>query len=107
MSRKSRLKVKKNFKAFWASSFLTIVMLVGFAVLQINGYIHDNSYLADCAKQIKTLTSQNDALEANLSSANSMDKFDQYYTDQSQNFEKIGAESVKYIKVAGGQLAKR
>ncbi|MFA6376494.1 MAG: hypothetical protein WCX69_03800 [Candidatus Paceibacterota bacterium] len=107
MSRQSKSRAKKEIKAFWAGSSLLIALFLGGAVLQINGYIHQNSLLSDSKKQITAITSENDVLEVKLSQTNSLENFNQYAVAQADNFEKVDVASVLYIHAANDQLAKR
>jgi len=99
--------VKNEIKAFWAVSSLSIMLLLGGAVLQINGYIHQNSLLSDSRKQIAMISSDNDVLETKLSQTNSLENFNQYAVAQAGNFEKVDVANVLYIHAANEQLAKR
>ena len=105
MSRQSR---KRNeLKTFWLVSSLAIILLLAAAVLQINGYIHQNSLASDLQKQIVSISSENDALEAKLSQTNSLDNFNQYAVAQEGNYEKVDVASIHYVHSIDEQLAKR
>ncbi len=99
--------VKKEIKAFWSAAFASVILLLAGAILQINAFIHENSLLKDSQKQVVSLSSQNDALEAKLSQSNSLDNFNQYAIAQAGNYEKVDIASVKYVHVSDSQLAKR
>jgi len=81
-------RIARQIKTFWVLSCLTTISLLGFAVWQMNSYIHSSSQLADYQKQISTIAAQNDALEVKLSQLNSLNHFDDYVSAQKDNFQK-------------------
>lgn len=100
-------RVSRQIKTFWIFSCLTIILLLGFAVWQMNSYIHSSSQLADYQKQIATITAANDALEVKLSQLNSLNHFDDYVSAQKDNFQKVDVASVRYVNVPASQLAQK
>jgi len=107
MSKKMKMRAGKSLKMFWFASFLaTAALLVG-AVMQINSYIHADSYARDCARKVALLTGENDSLAVNLSQSNSLERFREYATTQADNYEKVDVGTVHYVKVPGEQLAKK
>lgn len=107
MNKRTRKNIKKEIKGFWSLSFFAVLVLVAGAVLQLNGYIHQNSVLSDLKKQTASISSENDTLEAKLSQSNSLDNFNQYAVAQAGNYEKVDVASVHYVHASSDQLAKR
>ena len=107
MSKKFLKKAKKQTNNFWFFSFFAVILLVAGAVLQINGYIHQNSLLSDSQKQVAALLAENDTYEAKLSQTNSLDNFNQYAMAQAGNYEKVDVASVEYVHAANSQLARK
>jgi len=107
MSRQSRSKNKKQLRSFWTAASLAVFVFLGAAVWQLNAFIHQNTLLKDCQKQITALSSENDVLAARLTQSNSLDNFNQYAIAQEGNYEKVDVASVRYIHASGAQLAKK
>ena len=107
MSKQSRLRAKKEIKNFWMVATLAIFLLLAGVVLQINGCVHQNSFLKDYQKQISLISTQNDALEAKLSQSNSLEIFNQYTVAQASNYEKIDVSQVRYVHASSDQFAKK
>lgn len=100
-------KLQTQIKFFWISALLSIIVFLGLAVTQVNGLIHDSSQFSGLKRQIASLSEENDGLEANLSMANSMANFDGYINNSQGDFEKVDVASVRYVTLAGGQMAKK
>jgi len=107
MSRRRKIKIKKNQKTFWIMSMASIFCLLGGAILQLNDYIHQNSVLRDYELQSAALTADSDDLEVKLSTKNSLENFNKNVIEQAASFEKVEVEQIKYIKAPEEQLAKR
>lgn len=107
MSSQPRSRAKREIKSFWMISSLAVFSLLAAAVLQINANIHQNSLLSDSKKQIASLSSENDVLETKLSQSNSLENFNQYEIAQAGNYEKVDVASIKYVKAADSQFARR
>lgn len=106
MNKQAR-RATREIKTFWSAAFLSIVLLLLGAILQINAFIHENSLLKDSQKRIALLSSQNDTLEAKLSQSNSLENFNQYAIAQAGNYEKVDIAAVRYIHASNSQLAKK
>jgi hypothetical protein len=106
MSKKAKLRMKKEIKNFWLASSLAIAALLVGAIFQLNSYIHQNSFLSDSQKKIASISSENDVLEAKLSQTNSLENFNQYQIAQVNNYEKVDISTVRYVHVPKGELAK-
>jgi valyl-tRNA synthetase len=107
MSRRHKIKIKRNLKTFWIVSMSGIFCLLAAAILQLNDYIHQNSLLRDYEKQLAALSVDSDKLEVKLSTKNSLENFNKDVMEQAANFEKVEVEKIKYIKASGEQLARR
>lgn len=107
MSKRSGLKLKKEIKIFWTASSLAVCFLLGGAVWQLNGFIHESSLLKDCQKQIALISSENDQLQAELSQSNSLENFNEYEIAQAGNYEKVDIASVRYIGASGNEFARK
>ena len=107
MARLTHSKSRKQFKTFWAAAFAVNFVFLAGAVLQINNYIHQNSLLKDYQRQIASLISENDTLEARLSQSNSLENFSEYSVAQAGNYEKVDIGNVRYVTASGNQFAKK
>ncbi len=107
MSKKFSKRIKKEINNFWFLSFFAVIFLVAGAVLQLNGYIHQNSLLSDSQKQVAAISAENDNYEAKLSQTNSLDNFNQYAMAQAGNYEKVDVASVAYVHATNSQLARK
>lgn len=106
MSRRQKIRIRKNQKNYWVFSALAIFCLLGAAVLQLNDYIHQNSVLRDYEKQSALLDADSDDLEVKLSTKNSLENFNKDVIDKAASFEKVEVEKIKYIKAPQEQLAR-
>ena len=107
MSSNSQKRVAKKIRAFWVLTSLTVVSLLGFAVWQMNLYIHATSQAADYQKQISGIAAQNDQLEVKLSELNSLGHLGDYISAQKDNFQKVDVASIRYVAMPGTQLAQK
>ena len=107
MSSTFQNRVARKIRTFWVFVSVTIISLLGFAVWQMNSYIHASSQLADYQKQIAAITASNDRLEVKLSQLNSLNHFDDYINSQKDNFQKVDVASIRYVALPGTQLAQK
>jgi len=107
MSSTFQSKVAGKIRAFWIFVSSTVILLLGFAVWQMNSYIHASSQEADYQKQIAAITAQNDQLEVKLSQLNSLNHFDDYINSQKDSFQKVDVASIRYVALPGTQLAQK
>ena len=107
MSSSFQSRVAGRIRTFWIFVSTTVILLLGFAVWQMNSYIHASSREADYQKQIVALAAQNDQLEVKLSQLNSLNHFDDYINSQKDNFQKVDVASIRYVALPGTQLAQK
>jgi hypothetical protein len=107
MSKRSKLRIKKQTGLFWAASSLAIFSLLAAAIFQLNSYIHQNSLLSGFQKQVASISSDNDILEAKLSQSNSLENFNRFQAAQADKYEKVDIAGVRYVRAPNNELAKK
>ena len=107
MGKKTKSKIKKEFKKFWIAAFCAMASLMFGAIFQLNSQIHQSSQLDGLEKKIAATVLENDALAARLSQSNSLENFNQYQIAQSGNYELVDVGQVRYVHAPKGEFARK